>query len=132
MRDCDLYLSKKQLCLCVCVHVIMCQHLYYVVVPPRGRDRATSSETTTSSTRSLARTTVSLRTGRRLMPSLKPHLASAPAEDLHTSQVHMSHAHRAKKKGWTWRLASWNVRSMLDAEGSVERAKTPYLQKTGE
>ena len=57
------------------------------------------------------------------MPSLEPHLASAPAEDLHTSQVHMSRAHRAKKKGWTWRLASWNVWSMLDAEGSVETAR---------
>ena len=57
------------------------------------------------------------------MSSLGPHLASIPAEDLHASQVHMSNAHRAKKRRLTWRLGSWNVRSMLDAEGPVETAR---------
>ena len=57
------------------------------------------------------------------MSPLNSHLVSAPAEDLHTSQVHMSCANRAKKKRWSWRLASLNLRSMLDVEGSVETAR---------
>ena len=56
------------------------------------------------------------------MSPLNSHLISAPVEDLHTSQGRMSFAHRAKKKKWPWRFASWNVRSMLDVEGSVEIA----------
>lgn len=57
------------------------------------------------------------------MSSLTAHLANAPAEDLHTSQVQMSCAHRAKKSRLSWRFGSWNVRSMLDTEGSVETAR---------
>ena len=50
------------------------------------------------------------------------HLASAPAEDLHTSQAKSVCAHRAKGK-FHWRFVSWNVRSMLDTEGSIETAR---------
>ena len=32
-------------------------------------------------------------------------------------------AHRAKKTSVTWRFGTWNVRSMLDAEGSVETVR---------
>ena len=57
------------------------------------------------------------------MSPLNSHNISAPVEDLHTSQGCTSCAHRAKKKGWSWRFASWNVHSMLDVEGSVETAR---------
>ena len=56
------------------------------------------------------------------MSSPRAHLASAPAEDLHTSQAKSVCAHRAKGK-FHWRFASWNVRSMLDTEGSIETAR---------
>ena len=55
--------------------------------------------------------------------SLNSHLISAPAEDLHTSQGHISCANTAKKKRWSWWFASWNVRSMLDVEGPLETAR---------
>ena len=57
------------------------------------------------------------------MSSLHSHLARSPAEDLHTSQAHTSCAHRANRKKQSWRLASWNVRSMLGVDGSVETAR---------
>ena len=56
------------------------------------------------------------------MSSPCAHPVSAPAEDLHTSQAQSFCAHRAKEN-FCWRLASWNVRSMLDTEGSVATAK---------
>ena len=43
------------------------------------------------------------------MSSLSPHGASTPVEDLHTFQVCMSCAHRAKKSRFSWRGGSWNV-----------------------
>ena len=35
----------------------------------------------------------------------------------------MFRAHGAKKERLSWQFASWKVRSMLDAEGSVEIAR---------
>ena len=57
------------------------------------------------------------------MSSLNLHLTGSPAEDLHTSQARYRRAHRAKKTSVTWKFGTWNVRSMLDAEGSVETAR---------
>ena len=60
--------------------------------------------------------------GQRLMSSLRAHLASAPAEDLHTSQAKSVCAHRANGK-FHWHFASWNVRLMLGTEGSIKTAR---------
>ena len=69
-----------------------------------------------------ARSSANASTGRRSMPSLLSPLARSPAEELHTSRVRPSHAHRAKNKP-SWRLGTWNVRSLVNAEGSVETAR---------
>ena len=50
----------------------------------------------------------------------------SPAEDLHTSQGEPSFgAHRAGQKhnSFVWYLASWNVRTLLDVEGSIRTAR---------
>ena len=57
------------------------------------------------------------------MPSLDPHPTGTPAEDLQTSRVRSNRALRAKRSELTWKLGSWNVRSMLNAEGTVETAR---------
>ena len=50
---------------------------------------------------------------RGLMLLLSSHLVSAYAEDLHTSEVQRSCAHRAKKSGWSWQFGPWNMRSIV-------------------
>ncbi len=72
---------------------------------------------------SLARANVNQGAGWRPIPSPSLHLTSTPAEDLHTSQVRPSCAQRARKTKITWRFGTWNVRSLLDAEGPVETAR---------
>ena len=64
-------------------------------------------------------------TGRRPMASLRSSLACPPAEDLHTSQGDISNnAHRrAKQRRKAWYFGTWNVRSLVDSEGTVETAK---------
>ena len=57
------------------------------------------------------------------MPSLDSHPTSTPAEDLQTSRARSNHAFKAKRSNMTWKLGSWNVRSLLDVEGSVETAR---------
>lgn len=58
------------------------------------------------------------------MASLGSSLAHPPAEDLQPSRVKKSKAaQRAKSKSSTWFLGSWNVRSLLDCDGSVETAR---------
>ena len=48
----------------------------------------------------------------------------ASAEALHPSQSSPSScAHRTGHLNFVWYLASWNVRTLLDVEGSVETAK---------
>ena len=47
--------------------------------------------------------------------------ASSPAEDLHTSQGSNVRAFRAKRLP-SWRLSTWNIRSMVDTNGPVEVA----------
>ena len=56
------------------------------------------------------------------MLSLSSPFVCSPAEDLHTSRVRSCCAHRAKSKPF-WRLGTWNVRSLVDAEGSVNTAR---------
>ena len=61
-----------------------------------------------------------------MMP-LNTRQAHSPAEDLHTSQGRTMNAHRArkaerKKSRNSWRLGTWNVRSMVDTEGPIEVA----------
>ena len=48
----------------------------------------------------------------------------ASAEALHPSQSSPSScAHRTGHLNFVWYLASWNVRPLLDVEGSMETAK---------
>ena len=49
-------------------------------------------------------------------------LACAPAEDLRPSQDRCSSACKAKRTN-SWKLGSWNVRSVLNAGGPVETAR---------
>ena len=56
------------------------------------------------------------------MPSLHSPLACSPAEDLRSSRVQHSTAFKTKNAS-SWRIASWNVRSLLDSEGPVETAR---------
>ena len=65
---------------------------------------------------------MAMRTGRRPMAPLKPSLACAPAEVLRTSQGRSNFAFKARKTS-TWRLGTWNTRSILDAEGPIETAR---------
>ena len=54
------------------------------------------------------------------MASLGTCHAHTPAEDLHSSQGRNHYlAQRAWKKSKTWRIGTWNVRSMVDTKGTV-------------
>ncbi len=44
--------------------------------------------------------------------------ACTPAEGLHSSQG-SKRAHRKWKRSQVWHVGTWNVRSMVDTEGSV-------------
>ena len=57
------------------------------------------------------------------MSSLDQHSTGTPAEDLQPSRARSNRALRAKRSETTWKLGSWNVRSMLDVEGPVETAR---------
>ena len=57
------------------------------------------------------------------MSSLDSHPTSTPVEDLQTSRARSNYAFKAKRSKMTWKLGSWNVRSLLDVEGSVETAR---------
>ena len=67
------------------------------------------------------------------MASLSARQARTPAEDLHTSQGnnHPS-AQRRQLKSFKWRIGSWNVRSMVDTEGSVAIASKRQDTQRGE
>ena len=48
-----------------------------------------------------------------------------PTEELQASWVGPSnYAHRTKRKVVVWNIASWNVRTLLDVEGSLETARS--------
>ena len=54
------------------------------------------------------------------MASLGACQARTPAEDLQPSQGSTYHlAQRARKRSKTWRIGAWNVRSMVDTEGTA-------------
>ena len=56
------------------------------------------------------------------MASLNANCAFTPAEDLHTSQSSLLHycAHSARGKRFgSLKSGIWNIRSMVDTEGSV-------------
>ena len=60
------------------------------------------------------------------MASLSSCQDCSPAEALHTSQGEPTFcAHRASRlRGFSvWYVASWNVRTLLDMEGSIETAR---------
>ena len=66
-----------------------------------------------------------LSSGRRMMASLGTYQACSPAEDLQTSQGRKHFAHRvskARKKFEILKVGTWNVRSMVDTEGTIEVA----------
>ena len=68
---------------------------------------------------------MSTSTGCRLMTPLNASCHTCPPpEDLQPSEGKPSYALRKKQnKGFIWYLASWNVRSLLDREGSIETAR---------
>ena len=75
-----------------------------------------------------------MNTGRRLVASLVTHHAHAPTENLQFSQgkIH-NHTHRTKRKRLqTWRLGTWNVRSMIDTIGCIEIASRRQDGQRGE
>ena len=65
--------------------------------------------------------------GCRSMAPLDACQVCSPTEDLHTSWVGPSfkraQSRKRKRKLSLWHLASWNVRSMLDVEGSIKTAR---------
>ena len=67
-----------------------------------------------------------LSTGYRMMVLLTHRQGCSPAEDLHPSQGGRSlSAHRANQvRGFArWYLATWNVRTLLDVDGSIGTAR---------
>ena len=71
------------------------------------------------------------------MTSLNPYQACIPAEELRTSQENchqvQNKAHRAfRRKLSTWRIGTWNVRSMVDTEGPIEIASQRADGQRGE
>ena len=55
-----------------------------------------------------------------MMP-LGTHQAHSPTEELHTSQGRNTFVQRARKEE-VWKLGTWNVRSIVDREGTIEVA----------
>ena len=69
------------------------------------------------------------------MASFNVNCTCTPAEDLHTSQGSLPHhsAHRARGKQFGYlKLGTWNVRSMVDTEGSVDIASCRQDRRRGE
>ena len=67
------------------------------------------------------------------MASLNAYRTRTPAEDLHSSQGTNHHAQRKRrKKSQMWRVGTWNVRSMVDTEGSLAIASRRQDGQRGE
>ena len=69
------------------------------------------------------------------MASFNVNCTCTPAEDLHTSQGSLPRhgAHRARGKQFGYlKLGTWNVRSMVDTEGSVDIASCRQDRRRGE
>ena len=70
------------------------------------------------------RKTRKTRTGRRSMSPLGSSLVCSPAENLQVSRVRLHSARRGvRRRRPFWYFGMWNVRSLLDSEGSVETAR---------
>ena len=72
------------------------------------------------------RNRVSLSTGHRSMMPLNAPLACSPAESLQYSRDPKTSARRrvrSRSRVSYWHFATWNVRSLLDNEGSIETAR---------
>ena len=66
---------------------------------------------------------MSVSTGCRLMAPLHSFQVCSPAEELQPSQgVCNAQRVRRKQKTVSWKLCTWNLRSMVDTMGSVEIA----------
>ena len=65
------------------------------------------------------------------MAPLSTYQARTPAEGLHSFQG-KKHAHRKWKRSQLWRVGTWNVRSMVDTEGSVAIASRRQDGQRGE
>ena len=112
-----------QLSVCVCV---VPSKWYLRMV----KDRAMSL---TAKTSQASLDSCLLRIGRRLMTPLSTHRARSPAEALIAFQVKSISAHRARRnKPLSWKIGSWNVRSMVDTEGSLEMASQGTYGQRGE
>ena len=111
-----------------------------VLAGPRRADEGHGSPTAEGRTRERSPTApcrpqvgnrMKMRTGRRPMLPLASSPACSPAENLQISRVQPPFAFNTKKtrdrKTSSWRLGSWNVRSLLDAEGPVETAMQSNL-----
>ena len=65
------------------------------------------------------------------MAPLEAYQARKPAEDLQPSQGN-AFARSKQKKSYLWRVGTWNVRSMVDTEGSVAIASRRQDGQRGE
>ena len=68
------------------------------------------------------------------MTSLNTCQVCSPAENLQSSQgrCHLAHKARKRKRTLTWRVGTWNVRSMVDTDGPVEVASAKVDGQRGE
>ena len=68
------------------------------------------------------------------MMSLVTRQSRTPVEDLQSPRGRTYHlAHRTRRKRLqTWRIGTWNVRSMVDTEGCVEIASRRHDGQRGE
>ena len=90
-----------------------------------GRKREVSSPT--ASCRPQKMNCVKTRTGRRSMSPLGSSLVCSPVENLQVSQARLHSARRGvRRQRPFWYFGTWNVRSLLDSEGSVETARPGY------
>ena len=62
------------------------------------------------------------------MASLGTYQACSPAEALHPSQGRSSNCAHRTCNTCVWFIASWNVRTLLDVEGSVETARQSCMK----
>ena len=103
--------------LCVCVPVTS-------PTPPHRCNRSTLILLANGEMALQARNRVRMSTGHRSMVPLNAHLACTAAEALQASQPSLF-AHRtqlSRVRCSSMFVATWNVRSLLESEGSVEAA----------
>ena len=108
------------MCVSVCVYV--CVSLNTRPTPPqRGIQVNSRSVSANRAMASRSRNEINSGIGRQLMASPGSSLAHRSTENLQDCRRNMKQ--RARQKGSTWFLGSWNERSLLDYEGPVETAR---------